>query len=149
MPAVTGEVCEKTGRSASACMSRGNSEGILLVEDDNEVREFIKKALRINGYEVFDAPDFHEAMNVFKREGKRIDLLLSDVVLPDGTGVHLADQLVSRNPSLRVLLSSGYTEQRSQWDIISRKGYGFLQKPYELAALLDALRKALSPQPTM
>jgi len=149
LPTLSGESCEKTGRTASACLSRGNREGVLLVEDEDEVREFIKKALRINGYEVFDAPDVREAMNIFKKEGKRIDLLLSDVVLPDGTGVQLADQLISRNPSLRVLLSSGYTEQRSQWDTISRKGYGFLQKPYELAALLSALRKALSPQSTM
>ncbi|MGA1843327.1 MAG: PAS domain S-box protein [bacterium] len=148
LPAFSGESCRKTYSKASACELRGNREGILLVEDEDEVREFIEKALHINGYEVFAASNVREALNVFQRQGTRIDLLLSDVVLPDGTGIQLADQLAARNPALQVLLSSGYTEQKSQWDTISSKGYGFLQKPYQLAALLNTLQRALAPQST-
>ncbi|MGA1795215.1 MAG: PAS domain S-box protein [bacterium] len=146
LPGFSEEFQEKSGSKVPACPLRGNREGILLVEDEDEVREFIEKALHLNGYEVFATSNVQEALNVFQRQGKRIDLLLSDVVLPDGTGIQLADRLAARNPALQVLLSSGYTEQKSQWDTISTKGYGFLQKPYQLSALLNALQRALAPQ---
>lgn len=123
---------------------QGNSEKILLVEDEKDVRNFIKKALHINGYVVFEASNTQDALEIFNKEGENFDLIFSDVILSDGTGIQLAEQLITRKPKLRVLLSSGYTEQKSRWSIISEKGFGFLQKPYELADLLTRIKDELT-----
>ncbi|NOY39485.1 MAG: hypothetical protein GXO95_04470, partial [Nitrospirae bacterium] len=62
---------------------------------------------------------------------------------PDKSGLHLVDQLLSYNPDLRVLLSSGYTDQKSQWRIIQEREFRFLQKPYALADLLQAVKEVI------
>jgi DNA-binding NtrC family response regulator len=144
LPAVFMSLPEGNTKKESQQAIQGNKERILLVEDEKDVREFIKQALYINGYRVFEASKIQDALDIFDKEKGNFDLLFSDVVLSDGTGIQLADQLIALKPKLQVLLSSGYTEQKSQWSVISQKGYRFLQKPYELAALLSELRKALS-----
>jgi DNA-binding NtrC family response regulator len=70
-------------------------------------------------------------------------LLFSDVVLPDGNGVHLADSISSKNPRIRIILCSGYTDHKSQWPLIQERGFRFLSKPFVLATLLEALRETL------
>ena len=62
---------------------------------------------------------------------------------PRKTGLELVDQLLSRKPELRVLLSSGYTHNKSQWPVIKKRGFKFLQKPYALADLLRAIREVI------
>jgi two-component system cell cycle sensor histidine kinase/response regulator CckA len=122
---------------------QGRGEWILLVEDEAAVRELVARSLGENGYVVFKAASAQEALEIFARERGKFHLIFSDVVLPDGTGLQLADQFLPRNPELRVLLSSGYTAQKSQWPLISERGFRFLQKPYTLADLLRALRAAV------
>ena len=118
---------------------RGGGQRILLVEDEEAVRELASRALRENGYVVFEAGAYGEALEVFEREGGRFDLVFSDVVLPDKSGIKLIDKLLSRRPDLQVLVSSGYTDQKSQWPVIQEKGFRFLQKPYSLVDLLGTV----------
>ncbi len=127
---------------------QGRSERILLVEDEQRVREFTTRVLRENGYVVFDAGNAKEALNIFEREKGNFHLLFSDIVLPDKSGSLLAEQLLSRKPELSVLLCSGYTDQRSQWPLMRERGFRFLQKPYSLADLLQAIRAAIRPKKT-
>jgi CheY-like chemotaxis protein len=124
---------------------KGKGERILLIEDEKRLSEFIKRALCENGYAVIEAMDGAEAMRVFEAEGHRFDLVLSDVVLPGIGGLDLMDALLEKKPDLKVLLSSGYTDHKSQWPIIEEKGYRFLQKPYNLIELLKAIRETLIP----
>jgi CheY-like chemotaxis protein len=124
---------------------QGHGERILLVEDDNMVRDLSRKILKKNGYEVFEATNFLEAKEIFKREQGEFDLLFSDVVLPKGKGVQLADDCLSENPAIHILLSSGYTDRKSQWKTIQKKGYKFLPKPYSLDELLQNVKKVLHP----
>jgi len=63
--------------------------------------------------------------------------------LPGKSGLELVDQLLSREPELRVLLSSGYTDQRLQWSVIRERGFRFIQKPYALTDLFRAIREAI------
>ena len=122
---------------------QGKGERILLVEDDPVIREFANKVLTRNGYEVLEAPNTQEALDIFEKANGDFDLVLSDVVLPDKSGLQLAEELLLRKPTLKVLLTSGYTDQKSQWPIIREKGYQFIQKPYGLNDLLRVVREVL------
>jgi PAS domain S-box-containing protein len=118
---------------------RGAGQRILLVEDEEAVRELASRALKENGYIVFEAGAYEEALELFEREGGNFDLVFSDVVLPDKSGIRLIDDLLSRRPDLQILVSSGYTDQKSQWPVIQEKGLRFLQKPYSLVDLLGTI----------
>ena len=83
-----------------------------------------------------------EATEVFEREGGNIHLIFSDVVLTDGTGIQLVEKLLSINPNIHVLLSSGYTDQKSQWQDIQDRKYSFIQKPYKISDMLKAIKEA-------
>jgi PAS domain S-box-containing protein len=120
---------------------KGGGQRILLVEDEEVVREFASRALRQSGYTVFEAKAADEAVDVFEKQDGRFELIFSDVVLPDKSGLRLVDDLLERSPSLRILLSSGYTDQKSQWPAIQEKGFRFLQKPYTLPDLLATIRE--------
>jgi PAS domain S-box-containing protein len=119
--------------------ARGTGQRILLVEDEEAVRELASRALKENGYVVFEAGAYEEALELFEREGGKFDLVFSDVVLPDKSGIRLIDDLLSRRPDLQILVSSGYTDQKSQWPVIQEKGFRFLQKPYSLVDLLGTI----------
>jgi len=122
---------------------QGKGERILLVEDDPGIREFASKVLTKIGYEVLEASNTQEALDISEKESGGLVLVFSDVVLPDKSGLQLAEELLSRKPGLKVLLTSGYTDQKSQWSVIKEKGYCFIQKPYNLSDLLRVVREVL------
>lgn len=124
---------------------QGNQERVLLVEDERSVCSALRRALVENGYTVLDAPNAVEAMQIYEQEKGRIDLLFSDVVLPGESGIQLAEKLRMQRPNLPVLLSSGYTDRDANWTAISEKGFHFLQKPYNVATLLRAIKETLAP----
>ena len=135
---------EETEKMISVEEFKGHGEKILVVEDEESVREFVRRALDRTGYQVHTASNDCEALDIFVREKKNFHLVFSDVVLPDKTGVELVEELRSRNPELRVLLCSGYVGWKSQWPLIEEKGFLFLQKPYALIDLLRTIREALN-----
>jgi two-component system cell cycle sensor histidine kinase/response regulator CckA len=138
-----GPTVDEKAVSVAAPGSQG--ERILLVEDEGAIRECIGAALERSGYTVLVATNVTEALKIFGKEEGQIDLLFSDVILPDGNGLGLADELTYHKPDLRVLLSSGYFDGKSGAEAIGKKGYGFLLKPYLLADLLRAIRKVINP----
>jgi CheY-like chemotaxis protein len=118
-------------------------ETVLLVEDDPTVRVVTGRILRELGYTVLEAGSAAEARSVAATAGGRIDLLLTDVVMPGGSGRDLADALTQARPDLPVVFMSGYTA-----DVILRQGIvhdkvALLAKPFTADALADTLRKAL------
>jgi CheY-like chemotaxis protein len=145
LPAIPVEMDTVDEQRVSLSDFQGSSERILLVEDEEGVRKLATRVLRENGYVVFEAANAKEAMDIFEREERKFHLVFCDVVLPDRTGLELVDRLLSRKPELRVLLSSGYTDQKSQWPIIRERGFRFLQKPYALPDLLRTIRDAVEP----
>jgi len=134
---------EKTEEEITLEKFKGKGERILLVEDEEGVREFVKEALSENGYFVFTATTVKEALSIFEKEGGNFHLILTDVVLPDKSGLELVDELLSRQPRLAILLSSGYTGEKSQSAEINQKGLPFLPKPYTLTELLKAVKEAI------
>jgi len=122
---------------------QGKGEKILLVEDDEAIRQFAQRVLAERGYEVFAAAHAEEANRIFVEEKGYFHLVFSDVILPGKSGLPMIEQFLSIRPDLEVLLTSGYTDQKSQWPIIQEKGYRFIQKPYGLTDLLRVLREVL------
>ena len=102
-------------------------EGILLLEDDEAVRAIAARMLEQKGYVVFQAPGVEEALEIFEREGDKIHLVFSDVVLPHGPSLRFTDQLLSRRLRLRVLLSSGHTDERLRWSAIRDRGFRYVE----------------------
>jgi two-component system, cell cycle sensor histidine kinase and response regulator CckA len=117
---------------------------ILLVEDEASVREPMTRVLIANGHNVISAASAGEAMSINMRAEKGFDMLLSDVVLTDGTGVEVAEHVLSRHPATRILLFSGYTDERARWEIIKQRGYYFMQKPFSTEDLLRMLYKMVN-----
>ncbi len=119
--------------------SRGNGERILVIEDDEKVLEFLSIGLKQKGYEVLTAKNGKSAMTTFFQENGRFQFAISDVVLPDENGLHLIEELLSYNPTIRVILSSGYTDKKSCRGLIEERGFHFLQKPFTIQQLTHAL----------
>jgi PAS domain S-box-containing protein len=122
---------------------RGKGERILLVEDEAGVRDFAGLALRSSGYHVTEAESAEEALELFTKKQGRFGLVFSDVVLAGKSGVQLAEEIGSLSPSTPVLLTSGYTDDRSQLAEIRKRDLPFLQKPYALVDLLAAIGEAI------
>lgn len=122
---------------------RGGTERVLLVEDDALVREHSARQLRKLGYRVELAEDGAEALDVLAHQGE-FDLLFTDIVMPGGMAGHeLARQALILRPGLRVLFSSGYTEQSGAHAAWFHPGMLLLPKPYRLRDLAEKVRQAL------
>ena len=118
-------------------------ETILLVEDDEDVRDFVQYVLRQAGYQVITAPDGPRAIELAKSYDGEIHLVLSDVIMPHMNGLHLVEQLQPLRPHMKVLHMSGYPG-----DSIARQGdlpdgVAFLQKPFSSDELTSTVRALL------
>ena len=137
----TREVSRESSRTPA--MS-GGSERILLVEDEEAVRKVGAAILRRLGYEVLVAQDGPGALDLWEAQGRRFDLLLTDMVMPGGlSGLQLASKLRQMKPSLNVVIMSGYNEQIMEGDALRSAGFSFVGKPFEAAVLADVVRRAL------
>ena len=124
---VTSELpLEKTGESISITEFAGRGKRILLVEDEEIVRKYIVKLLQSNSYVVCEASNANEAIRIFKEEDAKFDLIFSDIILPDMTGIKLVDKLLSYHRQIPILFGSGYADHESEWPIIQEKGYRFI-----------------------
>jgi len=134
--------------SATASTVRGGhgSETILLVEDEAPVRAIARRVLSAAGYQVLEAADAAQARRLAGEHAGRIDLLITDVIMPGTRGPELAEELAAREPGLRVLFISGYSP-----DIVIQRegvpGRGFIQKPFTPQSFRDKVRQVLEGGP--
>ncbi len=119
------------------------SETVLVVEDDDQVRSLVRRVLLGAGYSVLEATDGNEALRVAREYRRTIDLLLTDVVMPELTGLELAHRLAEFRPEMRVLLVSGYTEAAIMSPGFLDPETPFLQKPFTPTELLNRIREVL------
>ena len=129
---------------------RGGTEKILLVEDDAAVRLMTRRTLESFGYQVMEAASGCHALAVWQSHGQEIDLLLTDIVMPDGmNGRQLAELLRGQTPALKVIFVSGYSLNviGKDTDFLNRHDNFFLQKPYQVNVLINAIRQAIDAVP--
>jgi CheY-like chemotaxis protein len=124
----------------------GRGEVILLVEDERDVRELAARVLRAAGYRVLAAPDAEHALRT-AAGADRIDLLLTDVVMPGLNGRELAERLSRLRPTLRTLFTSAYARGIIADRGILDRGVAYLEKPYTPATLSRAIRAVLENAP--
>jgi CheY-like chemotaxis protein len=121
----------------------GGTETVLHVEDEDIVRNLCVRILERLGYKVLQARNGAEAIALAQGYGDRIDLLLTDVVMPGMNGAELARQLVLHHPERKVLFTSGYTDDAIVRHGILKEGVSFIGKPYTPSALAKKVRGVL------
>jgi CheY-like chemotaxis protein len=119
------------------------TETVLLVEDEEMVRRMTREVLEGAGYHVLEASSGFEALRVSSGHGGRLDLLLTDVVMPGMSGRELAERLAPVRPGIKVLYMSGHTDDAIFHHGVTQAGTGFLQKPFTPDALERRVRELL------
>ncbi|MGZ8450061.1 MAG: response regulator [Candidatus Deferrimicrobiaceae bacterium] len=137
----------KPGPTADSGKSARHGENILLVEDEEMVRELVQEGLRRDGYSVLAAGNALEAISLLERHSRPIDLLLTDLMMPGMNGMELARRLMSSHPGMKVLLMSGYSEEEIGKFVGKEPGSAFLQKPVTPSLVSRKVREVLDAQP--
>jgi two-component system cell cycle sensor histidine kinase/response regulator CckA len=120
---------------------------ILLVEDEEAVRAFAARALTSRGYTVHQAVSGAEALRILAETGGRVDLVVSDVVMPEMDGPTLLRELRKTQPNLKIVFVSGYAEDAFARNLPDNESFSFLPKPFTLKQLATAVKAALSEPP--
>ena len=124
--------------------STGNPATILLVDDDEALRRFVRRILIEQGFHVIEASDGAEALEVASAYAEPVDLLLTDVIMPKVNGLVLAQRLLQQRPGIGVLYMSGYVEKSML--LAKHPESILLQKPFTPDALIAAVRQVLASE---
>jgi DNA-binding NtrC family response regulator len=120
---------------------------ILVVEDEPTLRSLVRKVLERSGYAVIEASSGVAALELCGKTKPHIDLLLTDMVMPDGiSGMQLAETLKGQNPGLKVIYTTGYSAELMGKDFQIEEGVNFLQKPYPPQKLVETVRNRLEAE---
>jgi two-component system, cell cycle sensor histidine kinase and response regulator CckA len=134
---------EAHGATPVARHAAGGSETILLVEDEESVRQLVRETLQAKGYRVLEAEHGQAGLAAAAAHDGKIDLVITDVVMPGMTGRELAEKVVASRPETKVLYLSGYTEDAVVSEGTIESGKAFLQKPFTLQSLSRKVREVL------
>ncbi len=138
-----GEAQATAHAAAAAVTDLTGSATILLVEDEEAVRAFASRALASRGYTVHEAGTGQEALEVMEEVGGEIDLVVSDVVMPEMDGPSLLRELRKQRPDLKIIFVSGYAEDAFARNLPEGESFSFLPKPFTLKALATAVKETL------
>lgn len=128
------------------------TQTVLLVEDEDFVRNVTREVLELSGYHVIEAIDANDGLELYRQNIDVIDLLLTDVVMPGKNGREFANQLLALRPDLKIIFMSGYTDNAIVRESFSDPHFNYLQKPFTLDALTDKVHQILgdpTPRPTL
>ena len=127
-----------------AGFAHGSGEVILVVEDEETVRSMARLALEQAGYRVLEAADGPAALVLWEQTPLHVDLLLTDMVMPNGlSGNGLSQALKAKDSHLRTLYTTGYSSETVREGLVLKKGFNFLPKPYDASALVKAVETCL------
>jgi signal transduction histidine kinase/CheY-like chemotaxis protein/HAMP domain-containing protein len=138
----TGEAKEESASGEREPVLRG-TETILVVDDEPFIRRLILDTLQPLGYRLLEASSGKEALRISSETGEKIDLLLTDVVMPEMNGIELARTIRKSKPSIKVIFTSGYTDNTIFNDGMRDEGMTFLQKPVTMKKLVSKLSSVL------
>ena len=121
----------------------GGNETILVVEDETNVLEFTKEALESSGYRVLEATNGLEALDILKKNSRKIDLIISDVVMPKMSGQELAEEVGKRYPDLKMIMMSGYTDSQIIRSGAESQSVNFIYKPFSIKTISKKVQEIL------
>jgi len=137
------DALEATGPVGASRSQAGGSETVLLVEDEESVRQLVRETLELKGYKVLEADNVEAALQIVSGYSGKIDMLITDVVMPGMSGRELSARLCASCPQTKVLYLSGYTEDAIVHEGVIDPDTAFLQKPFTLQALSRKVREVL------
>ncbi len=137
------DISEKQPEEEPVVLPAGGDETILIVDDEDVVRHFAATTLERAGYHIIQAADSLEALELYKKHGKTIDLLLLDITMPNMDGIELLNRLRTINQDVKAILSSGYTEGDTIISELLDQETSFLPKPYISQELARIVREVL------
>jgi two-component system cell cycle sensor histidine kinase/response regulator CckA len=140
---VANDEMDRVETETHALPMRGHDERLLLVEDQQELREALSRVLQDAGYNVVVAGDGEQALDLALEPGAEFDLVVSDVVMPRMSGLDLAEHLAAAKPRIKVLLISGHMSHPSLRDREVPLGVALLAKPFEPGDLTTKVRELL------
>jgi len=140
-PALRGEI--ETDLETSGEMPAFGSETVLLVDDEEFVRELGARILTKHGYTVLQAVNGREGLDLFKKERSRISLVILDLIMPEMGGKECLNGLLKIDPNVRVLIASGYAPDASVKETVQIGAKGFVNKPFRVKELLRDIRRVL------
>lgn len=117
---------------------------VFVIDDDDMIADVSELILKNSGYDVIIAKSAKEAIEVYKENYSRIDMVILDMILPDMGGGDTYDRLKEINPGIKVLLASGYDKDYQGRDVMERGCDGFIQKPFNMNELLEKIRGILT-----
>ena len=123
------------------------NETLLLVEDEAAVRSSARRLLERHGYEVVEARHGREALRILDEGGRKIDLVITDLVMPEMGGREMVERVRAHHPAMKVLFMSGYSERAVTSDGTMPPGTGFVEKPFTVEQLIRRTREILDGQP--
>jgi two-component system, cell cycle sensor histidine kinase and response regulator CckA len=141
------EAAEAVGRVQVKSVQKGGSETVLLVEDEESVRQLVRETLEAQGYQILEAENGEEALRIANTHSE-IDMLITDVVMPGMGGRELSARLCASHPHTKLLYLSGYTEDSIVHEGVLEPGTAFLQKPFTLQTLSRKVREVLGSERT-
>ncbi|MBM3298537.1 MAG: PAS domain S-box protein, partial [Deltaproteobacteria bacterium] len=125
---------------------RVGTETILLVDDEEAVRDLGKRILERSGYTVLTADNGKKALSLYKKERKKISLVILDLIMPDMGGKQCLEELLKINPRVKVLIASGFAADGQTRDAIETGARGLVSKPYNVQSMLEAVREVLDQE---
>jgi CheY-like chemotaxis protein len=117
---------------------------VLIVEDENVLRQAVAKILRKNNFQVLEAADGSSAINLLRAAADKIDLLLLDVTIPGASSTEVIAEAARSRPDIRVILTSAYSQEMLAESMTASQVRGFIRKPFQVADLVQKLRRAAS-----
>ena len=134
---------QRAEKKKEATRDLTGSGRVLLVEDEDVVRNFAARALARQGYEVLEAGTGVEALEVMEREKGKVDIVVSDVIMPEMDGPTLLKELRKTNPGLKFIFVSGYPDDAFKKSLDENEAYSFLPKPFTLSQLAAKVKEQL------
>ncbi|MFH0821931.1 MAG: response regulator, partial [Pseudomonadota bacterium] len=122
---------------------RGGTETVLLVDDEEFIRDLGKRILERSGYKVVTACNGKEALDLYRSNKANISLVILDLVMPEMGGKQCLEELLKINPKARVLIASGFAADGQTKEAIETGARGFVGKPYNIKGMLQAVRQVL------
>jgi two-component system cell cycle sensor histidine kinase/response regulator CckA len=144
LPALEGDQAQiEAGTEHKAATPEGGGETILLVDDEEILRDIGKDILEQFGYTVLLAPDGESALELYREKQKDISLVILDIVMPGMGGKRCLEEILKVNPQAKVVVASGYSMNGPAKDVLDDGAKAFIRKPYELKQMLGEVRKVL------
>jgi two-component system cell cycle sensor histidine kinase/response regulator CckA len=146
MPEAAGNGAAKEPAEAKRAADLTGQGTILLVEDEEGLRSLNARGLRSRGYSVIEASNGIEAMEALEQKNGAVDLVVSDVVMPEMDGPTLLKAMRERNPDLKIIFVSGYAEDAFDKSVLrDDEQFAFLPKPFALSALVEKVKQTMGP----